>query len=579
MVQKKDGGKPTVKGKKQAKSLTLRLMLSLVLVLILLNLVSMISSLRLIATARKGILQEHSYLQSYYINQLDRELEQTQTRLYSMSRSYDFSMALSHASDSKGQYSALRSQVALKAQMKEWLTLFPMIDGYFIDQIEDGLLIISGDDTATTQVMTDYLRDNASDELLRAQSGQWQMYEAPSENLLVFVGVRRGTRYGAWVRTAQIMETWGLRQEEYQLLPSTAAPADGTVDAVSEQAQCLLRYCLPNETFLIPVNDKILLGLSMVMLLSIPFIWLMMRRLVLKPLHELMEAIGRIESGDTAYRIPEKSTSSEFDRLNAQFNRSVEQLTGMRMEVYEAQLENERTRVSYLTQQMQPHFVLNTLNLIYSMEPEEYDLIQSTIVCLSDYYRYVAHISEPLVPLGAELNHAENYFRLQQIRYPDTFSYTIDCPEALKEWMIPPIVIQTFAENTMKHSLIPGKQNSIVIRIEETREGQLHVLIRDSGHGYPETVLAQIHRYQETREKQADLGIGIQNTIERVRLIYKGRERIDFRNAPEGGAQVDFYFPAQEEKRHEAHRSVDLTLYADLHDSDGKIGGNRGSGD
>lgn len=47
-------------------------------------------------------LQEHNYLQSYYINQLDRELKQTQTRLYSMSRSYDFSMALSHASDSKG---------------------------------------------------------------------------------------------------------------------------------------------------------------------------------------------------------------------------------------------------------------------------------------------------------------------------------------------------------------------------------------------------------------------------------------------------------------------------------------------
>ena len=108
--------------------------------------------------------------------------------------------------------------------------------------------------------------------------------------------------------------------------------------------------------------------------------------------------------------------------MNRQFNQSIETIANARSRIY-----NERTRIRYLTQQMQPHFVLNTLNLIYSMEPSQYPLIQKTVQCLSRYYRYVAHISEPLVPIEAELEHVKNYFELQTIRYPDSFVYSINC--------------------------------------------------------------------------------------------------------------------------------------------------------
>ena len=100
---------------------------------------------------------------------------------------------------------------------------------------------------------------------------------------------------------------------------------------------------------------------------------------------------------------------------------------------YASQLESERIRIRYLTQQMQPHFVLNTLNLVYSMEPSQYKLMQRTIQCLARYFRYVAHVSEPLVPIEAELEHVKNYFNLQQIRYPDNFDYDVACPAELME--------------------------------------------------------------------------------------------------------------------------------------------------
>ncbi len=562
--------------RKQSRSLTLRLAVTVIVVMLTLNLLSIISALRLTSTTRESILQEHSYLQTYYTKQLDRELTQAQVRLYSMSRSYDFSTALSGAETGEAQYSALRSQVTLNTQMKDWLNQFPLVDGYFLFQPEGDLLIIAGDDSAAVQMIGEQLKSGEQADEQENRDGKWRLQQTPIGGVLIFMGIRRGIQYGAWVQTDRLLDTWGLNAQEYQILPDTVSPNAETVDAAAEQAQCLLRYIPPEDAFALPLNVKILLVMSVTMLLSIPLIWLAMRRLVLNPLHELMEAIRKIESGDTAYRIPEKTTSSEFERLNTQFNRSVEQLAGMHMEIYEAQLENERTRVSYLTQQMQPHFVLNTLNLIYSMEPEEYDLIQSTIMCLSNYYRYVAHITDPQVALGAELNHVENYFKLQQTRYPGMFFYEIECPENLREQMIPPIVIQTFAENTIKHSLIPGRENRIWIQIEETPEKQLHVLIRDSGNGYPPEVLAQIQCYQQTRKKQPNLGMGIQNTIERLRLIYKGQEKLCFSNQPQGGAQVDFYFPIREGGEHEAHRSVDFTLYSSLSPDAGAGGGHHG---
>ena len=169
------------------------------------------------------------------------------------------------------------------------------------------------------------------------------------------------------------------------------------------------------------------------------------------------------------------------------------------------------------------------------------------MTCLSDYYRYIAHVQEQLVPVEAELSHVENYFKLQQIRYPDMFFYEINCPEKLKKTMIPPIVIQTFAENAIKHSLVVGEANHVEILVEEVSSDSsdplLHISIRDHGKGYPEETLEKIRLFRETGEQQEGLGLGIQNTIERMHLIYQDRAHVIFANAPDGGAMAELYLP------------------------------------
>ena len=71
----------------------------------------------------------------------------------------------------------------------------------------------------------------------------------------------------------------------------------------------------------------------------------------------------------------------------------------------------------------------------------------------------------------------------------------------------------------------------------------LHISIRDHGKGYPEETLEKIRLFRETGEQQEGLGLGIQNTIERMRLIYQDRARVIFVNAPDGGAMAELYLP------------------------------------
>ncbi len=575
--------------RRNKKSITLRLFATVFLVVLLLNILSVIGTLGLSEASRRNVIQEHSYALSLYMNQLDRELSQTQSRMYDLSRSNDYSLATLPLDGSTDPYRILRSQTVMAETLNDWLGQFPLIDGYYIMQPETGLLIICGSDSVyvlnlskdlmgvsgentseetviseeNTSEETVISEENTSEEMVisgenTAEDGRWHLKKADDQGQLFFASVHHDTVYGAWVQEKRLLEEWGIERtgrEHYELLAGSAKWRSDCVDVASECFDGILRYHMPSLESMVPTGVRILLIASIIMLCALPLVWFSMRKLVLLPLRELMGAIRHIEEGETGYRIPEKSTSSEFGQLNVQFNHSMDQLASMRMQVYESQLEKERIYVNYLSQQMQPHFVLNTLNLIFSMEPEEYDLIQETVTCLSDYYRYIAHVQEQLVPVEAEIAHVENYFKIQQIRYPDMFFYEIHCPENLKKCLIPPIIIQTFAENAIKHSLVVGEVNRVEILVEEvpsdSQEGVIHICIRDHGKGYPEETLEKIRLFRETGVQQDGLGLGIQNTIERIQLIYQNRGQLIFANAPDGGAVAELYLPViiQEEER------------------------------
>lgn len=271
----------------------------------------------------------------------------------------------------------------------------------------------------------------------------------------------------------------------------------------------------------LPVPIQVLEVISLILVfLSMPILLFFERRWLIHPLKRLTGAIEIIEKGDLDYRIEENCKSMEFTQINKSFNRMMDQVSDLKIHVYEIQLEKQQIKMKFLSQQIQPHFILNTLNILYSYEQEEYPLIQKMILLLSRYFRYIVNANSDFVTLKEEMDHIRNYFDIQQVRYPETFFAMVEYDEEIEDCLVPPLLIQNFAENSIKHSIRIGNHIDIFVIAQKYDEEHLRIRMLDTGEGINETTLEKIKLFQETGEHQPGLGIGIQNAIERLKVLY-----------------------------------------------------------
>lgn len=292
----------------------------------------------------------------------------------------------------------------------------------------------------------------------------------------------------------------------------------------------------------------ILLLLGLFTIAVIPMLIFFIKRLVINPLENLNDAMDIIESGDPEYRLTEEVRGVEFQHIHQNFNAMLDQLENLKIEMYEKDIAEKDVRLAYLSHQIQPHFILNALNILYSYEPEEYALSQKMIMCISKYFRHIVYANDKFVSLKSEMDHVANYFEIQKARFPDLFYSIVEYDEDLAEALIPPLVIQTFAENSIKHSLKIGNRITIYLIAEKHMnadgEDMIRIRLADTGEGISDEIIREIDAFMETGEYQEHLGVGIQNTIERFRVIYHDRASLRFWRDPNyQGTNVEIMLP------------------------------------
>lgn len=290
----------------------------------------------------------------------------------------------------------------------------------------------------------------------------------------------------------------------------------------------------------------IMILLSVFIIVAIPILMMQMRRLIINPLDKLDDAMDIIESGETDYRIQNEAVG-EFKHINESFNAMLDQLEDLKIDIYEHEIEERNIRLEYLSQQVQPHFILNALNILYSYDPEEYELAQKMIMCISKYFRHIVYANDKFVSLKSEMDHISNYFEIQKARFPDLFYSIVEYDESLDETLIPPLVLQTFVENAIKSSLKIGNRITIFVigdKYEEDGRKYVRVRIADTGEGIPDQILDEIKAFEESGIRQEHLGVGIQNTIERFKVIYNGGAKLSFsRDEHYPGTNVEILLP------------------------------------
>ena len=315
-----------------------------------------------------------------------------------------------------------------------------------------------------------------------------------------------------------------------------------TISSLSAQTGYRICAFLRTESLeqpMSPASFQIMLIIGAVLLLCAFYI-LGVYAWVAKPIRNLQGSMEIIKQGNMKYRIKDDPYAcDEFRNAAQQFNEMMDQIEHLKIAIYENELQQDKTRLQYLSQQIQPHFILNSLNTLYNYSEKDVGTTRSIIRLLSRYYRHVVNVNSSYISLREEFAHIDDYLKLQQIRYPARFSYKIVCPDSAGKLPVPPFLIESFVGNSIKYALGGKEIIQLTMRVEEAGPGNTRITVSDTGPGFTDDVLDAVSEYQKSGIVSEELGVGIRNAIDRLRLIYHGRAQITFSNEVPHGARVD----------------------------------------
>ncbi len=234
-------------------------------------------------------------------------------------------------------------------------------------------------------------------------------------------------------------------------------------------------------------------GAILLMVVLMALITAMIRRQVFAPMEDMLGSMERIRSGDENVHLENEYCYQEFDRFKETFNHLMDEIMGLRIAYYEKQISYKEAELRCIKLQLRPHFFLNAMTTISSLSMQgKNEEIRRYIDALSKNIRYMFRAGLHTVPLREEIRHVENYFEMQDLKYPESVFYYIDMPEELGDWPIPQLIIHTIIENEYKYAVSVDEMLTILIRVSLCeREGEelLAIDIEDDGKGYPQQVL------------------------------------------------------------------------------------------
>ena len=173
---------------------------------------------------------------------------------------------------------------------------------------------------------------------------------------------------------------------------------------------------------------------------------------------------------------------------------------------------NLNAEVNFLKAQINPHFLFNTLNSIYSQAHNKSENTEYSILKLSDLFRYVLYDSGgDKVELSKDIQYISNYIDLQKIRLSSkvTINYTVKGP--LHDYKIAPLLLITFIENAFKHGI--SYTNASCVNIE------IHV--------FEETLTLLVTNPVVERNSFGPGGFGLKNVRRRLDILYPGKYHLD----------------------------------------------------
>ena len=173
-------------------------------------------------------------------------------------------------------------------------------------------------------------------------------------------------------------------------------------------------------------------------------------------------------------------------------------------------------QLQYLKYQVNPHFLMNTLNNIHALVDIDPERAKTSIVELSKLMRYVLYEgNNRLTPLSREVQFLRNYVQLMSMRYTGNVSISLDVPEVLPDSMLPPLLLVIFVENAFKHGISYRTKSFVEISLQP--------------HGDRLLFSCRNSRQQKPQDENMKGGVGLSNVRRRLDLLFPGNYTLDIK--------------------------------------------------
>lgn len=186
----------------------------------------------------------------------------------------------------------------------------------------------------------------------------------------------------------------------------------------------------------------------------------------------------------------------------------------IRKQLEEERHKNTEAELAWLKNQINPHFLFNTLNNISSLTQIDADAAQDAIAQLSDLLRYAIYkTNQPLVPISGEVDFMRNYISLMQLRCNEKTTVSTVFDIANPHLEIAPLLFVSLVENAFKHGVSSNRPSTIDIVLRQDGSG---LFFRCANTNFP-----------KSDTDRSGKGIGLENTRRRLELQYAGRYQWD----------------------------------------------------
>ncbi len=192
----------------------------------------------------------------------------------------------------------------------------------------------------------------------------------------------------------------------------------------------------------------------------------------------------------------------------------------LRMERRARRLEHEvnEARLTILKHQFNPHFLYNTLSYMYAQARPISENLSKSILMLSDMMRYSLNKTEEkgLVLIEKEIEYIENFIEIHRLRFNKDFYLNFEIEGIIGNKKIVPLLLITFVENAIKHGVLNETKNPILVKISIEND-TLNLFVKNK---------------KQMGTKDETSGIGLQNTIKRLKLLYPQKHKLEINDLP-----------------------------------------------